>query len=289
MVYQLCGPSHFGAPMEHRIAGEVLAHWLAKASPADRNRLVGRMFDDGNTVTDWRITAVGEDWLEAKPHKSNKEPRRFRNNIMRNGVLVLGSNQKVLANRILSGVDTPIEDQALNSLGAEPAWFRNSEQRLLAACAIMSVRMSQPVAAQGELALYEACRIAQDRADRRAERFLIDYLHRILATRESDGAIAVESRLHVAVVLRHQQDLPSLHEALRLSEFVEEKEWRQSNSSFVAMLCCSRAATLMDLYERGDQQVRLEACRVLLGRAWKHDNNNEEVQAAYRRLNRLSR
>ena len=267
------------------IVGEKVFEWLQN-TPADKwTQLIGCGLDDGKADDPWPIQDVERDVFVLVAPGSGTI-KRLPWSTVRRGCLVVPDARRAL--RETNDQGRPAELVALEKvrhrvrqLGFDPDRFGSSDE-LRSIDRIYSKALDKrivPGRAETHI-VYEAAMKAQQM------RAAIPWFSRWLVAIEKRRHPQVDPimRLQLSALYRHSGQL---HEALEVSEVVDLPPDRfPANDHERAMLCCHRAATLMDMFEANGDDCLLPRAERHLSIAWAHEKG-EEVSNTYSRYRRL--
>ncbi len=267
------------------IVGERVFEWLNHVAADEWAQLIGCGLDDGLVDEPWVIREVQRDAFEVVA-QDGKTAKRLPWSVVRKGCLVVPGDRGSVRTTIENGRPAELIElqqvrQRVRQLGFDPARF-GSQDDLRTVDRIVSGSQNDgsiPDRAERYI-VYEAVVKAQQL------RPAIPVFGRWLTSIEKRRHPEVDpiARLQLSTLYRHSGQL---NEALEVSDVVDLPARRfPATARERSMLCCHRAATMLDLFEINGDARLLEGARRHLSTAWDNDKG-EEVSNTYSRYRRL--
>jgi len=277
-----------GAAMisEVEVKGLAVVQFLSRAHDRDWAALIGCLVDDGRCETAWVITGVARDTVTVAPDDAVSAIKSRSWSWLGAGTLLVPPDRLWVIDLIAQGrpanlVALDKAKERLRGFGFDPERLANVEDvaRLDKVLGFAASSESVPSTDDRSAAYDIVMRAGQQKASLRIFQTWLDALE--LA---ADGHCEALGRLHLAVLLRHAD---RYNQALEVSAVLDGPDrFIHDNQRFIGMLACTRAACMLDVFERDRDPEWLMRAKRHLGRAWAIEQS-EEGNAVYRRWRHL--
>lgn len=269
------------------INGEDVFQWLMHAEPGQWSALVGCGLDDGVCDAPMPIVAVRKDVLEVRSPGSHEATAKRAWAVLRKGCLVVPDEKHGLREVIQQGL--PMHVVALKNVrgwlakrGFQPDLFASDDDRVLVAD-ILDRSETEGVLppAPERSTVYEA--VMKAGQQRPALRYFSHWLH--LIEEQKHPEYDALGRLLLAVLLRHAKEP---ERSLDVSSIIDRPgPLLRATDHEMSMLCCHRAAAMLDLFQKTGNRGLLPEARRFLNRGWAIQKS-EELSNTYQRWHKLA-
>lgn len=264
-----------------QIEGQKIFAWIQLCKESDRTLLVGTEFANNDDV--WLVTGIDREWIELE-RTSDGAPSRKKLTFVLDGDFFIGagiSDQLEASRReVMSPGELAIEEarEKLLSTGLRASVLGASDAQFLAA--LISEFRDHSFPDHDEWMRLHHLITEGPTENMRA---IAPLLRKWLERSESElGHYDLFRRILLAVVYRHSGQL---QKGIDISDVVDEHGKCPNDQSSIAILCTTRAASLMDVAELGSKSPCeiLSMARKSLNRAYAI-RGSEEVMLTYRRM-----
>ncbi len=277
-------PLRSKAISEAQVKGTEVFQWLSQAEQSEWPALIGCLVDDGSSETAWIITAIGSQILDVAREGNQRATRTRPWAWIRSHIIVVPPSCRSIIALIMQirppyVVALDQAKQRLRDFGFDPERIASTAdlERLDSVLGLSTARNAVPSDADRWAVFQVVQRVGQGRA---ALRHFQSWQN---AVEDGHGYDAL-GRLHIALLLRHSG---RLKEALEASAVLDgPSRCAPGTERFVGHLSCTRAASMLDVFESDGNVARLAEAKRHLDRAYATDQS-EEVKAVYGRLRRL--
>ncbi len=269
------------------INGEDVFQWLLHAEQSQWNALVDCGLDDGVREDPLPIVAVRKDILEVRLDEPRGATATRAWAVLRQGCLVVPQVKRDLRDMIQQGLPTQVVALKnvrawLREHGFQPDPFASDDDRLLVADILhRSETEGHLPPARERSMVYEA--VMKAGQHKPAVSFFTRWLQLIEDQKypEHDAL----GRLLLAVLLRHAKQP---ERSLDVSNVIDRAgPYLRASDHEMSMLCCHRAAAMLDLYEKTLDRALLPEARRYLNRGWAI-RKGQELFLAYQRWHKLA-